>query len=185
MQKAGEDDRRDHRGEIGAGEGERQQAIAIAEQLAEHSRALMSPLAAGANFQIVGRNQRDLGSGEKRLHHEASGQRHEQPHRRHRCSLTSSTAAPRTRSMVASNSPSLSFSPARGTRPSLRRTRLLRVLPPPYTSTTRAGASASASLPSASAPEAVHSSSDIFVSSGSSLSNSSRISPNSSSSKSS
>src|SRR4029077_11553863 len=104
VQETGEQQRRQNRREVGARHGEREQPVAIDKQLIEHPRVLVAALAFGANFQIVGRDQRDFGSGEKRLHQEAREQRDDQADDRHRCNLATSTAAPRTRSIVTSNS---------------------------------------------------------------------------------
>src|SRR5258708_10052232 len=131
MHRAGEQNCRNHRGNVGAGESERQQTISVGEPPVEYSRARVTAFATRANFQIVGRDQRNFGRSEESLHDKASSERDNQPDHRHRWSLTSSTAAPRTRSTVASNSPSLNFSPVRGTRPRRRRIRLLSVFPPP------------------------------------------------------
>ena len=68
IQRAGEHNRRDHCGDVGAGESERQQTIPIRQQLIEHSRARVTAFALRADFQIVGRDQRDFGGCEKRLH---------------------------------------------------------------------------------------------------------------------
>src|SRR6266851_1122499 len=131
MQIVGQQHRRNYGGEIGAGEGQRQQAIAMHQQTAEHRRSLVAGFALGAQLDVVGGDQGDFGRREESLHQQASEQRNYQNDYCHRWSVASSTAAPRTLSTVTLNSPSLSFSPARGTRPRRRRIKLLSVLPPP------------------------------------------------------
>src|SRR6266851_1236000 len=184
MQKARQCCGRYHGREVVAGENKGNQAIAPFEQPREPLRMFDSTLALRVHLEFVGGDDGDLARREEGLKNHAGDNNCEQGAYSHRLSLTNSTVAPLTFSTAASSFPSRNFSPARGTRPSRRNTKLPKVCGPLLDSKLPSP-SASLSLSSSAVPETSHSPRPTRVTSGPSKSNSSRISPKSSSSKSS
>ena len=133
MEKTGQQRGGDHGREIVGRQHQREQAIAVLQNLAEHA-ARRPPLSVSAWILASSAETSAISLAAENacsMMHATTASAMPMVSDHHRRSLTCSTVAPRTRSAMASKSPIFTDSPARGTRRSVRKIRLLSVRAPP------------------------------------------------------